>query len=100
MKPGGLLAVTSSPKAVASDSLYSATELNHVTIRVSDLKRSKEFYQQLLGLAVMKENAELCYLRSDKGFYVCGKRAKRRRRDSIISASGFQSLIATQRWRS
>jgi len=57
-----------SARASDSDSLYRATELNHVTIRVSDLKRSKGFYQHLLGLSVMKENAELCYLKSDRGF--------------------------------
>src|SRR5215470_6599821 len=62
------LLVASSARAVGSDSLYRASELNHVTIRVSDLNRSKEFYQHLLRLSVMKENAELCYLRSDKGF--------------------------------
>src|SRR5215472_4107979 len=62
------LLVPSLARAVDSDSLYRASELNHVTVRVSDLKRSKEFYQRLLGLSVMKENAELCYLRSDKGF--------------------------------
>lgn len=62
------LLVASSARAVESDSLYRASELNHVTIRVSNLKRSKEFYQHLLGLSIMKEDAELCYLRSDKGF--------------------------------
>jgi len=63
-----VLLVASSAKASDSHNLYGATELNHVTIRVSDLKRSKEFYQHLLGLAVMKEDNELCYLKSDRGF--------------------------------
>jgi catechol 2,3-dioxygenase-like lactoylglutathione lyase family enzyme len=62
------LVVASSAAAHGTDSLYAASELNHVTIRVSDLKRSKEFYQHLLGLSVMKENNELCYLKSEKGF--------------------------------
>jgi catechol 2,3-dioxygenase-like lactoylglutathione lyase family enzyme len=55
-------------EAKDSESLYRATELNHVTIRVSDLKRSKEFYQYVFGLSVMKEDAELCYLKSGRGF--------------------------------
>jgi catechol 2,3-dioxygenase-like lactoylglutathione lyase family enzyme len=63
-----VLLVASSAKASDSHNLYGATELNHVTIRVSELKRSKEFYQHLLGLAVMKEDNELCYLKSDRGF--------------------------------
>jgi catechol 2,3-dioxygenase-like lactoylglutathione lyase family enzyme len=50
------------------DSLYRATELNHVTIRVTNLKRSKEFYQHLLGLPVMQEDDQICYLKSGTGF--------------------------------
>jgi catechol 2,3-dioxygenase-like lactoylglutathione lyase family enzyme len=62
------LLVASSAAASDSESLYGATELNHVTIRVSDLKRSREFYQHLLGLSVMKQNNDLCYLKSNRGF--------------------------------
>jgi catechol 2,3-dioxygenase-like lactoylglutathione lyase family enzyme len=56
--------------AAASDlgSLYRAIELNHVTIRVTDLRRSKEFYQHLLGLSVMQEDDQICYLGSGTGF--------------------------------
>lgn len=60
--------VTSCAAASGSDSLYRATELNHVTLRVSDLKRSKEFYQHLFGLPVMQEDDQICYLRSGTGF--------------------------------
>lgn len=63
------LALLVASTAVASDSnsIYRATELNHVTIRVSDLKRSKEFYQHLLGLAVTKEDKHVCRLSSGRG---------------------------------
>jgi hypothetical protein len=50
-----VLLVASSANASDLHNLYGATELNHVTIRVSDL-------------AVMKEDNELCYLKSDRGF--------------------------------
>jgi lactoylglutathione lyase len=63
-----LVLLVGSAAAAADSSLHRAIELNHVTIRVSDLKRSKDFYQHLLGLSVMKEDNELCYLRSDRGF--------------------------------
>ncbi len=61
------LLVATSAVASDSDSVYRATELNHVTIRVSDLKRSKQFYQHLLGLTVTKEDKHVCRLSSGRG---------------------------------
>jgi len=63
-----LVLLVGSAAGAADSSLYRAVELNHVTIRVSDLKRSKDFYQRMLGLSLMKEDNELCYLRSARGF--------------------------------
>lgn len=62
------LLVASYAPASDFDSLYRATELNHVTIRVYNLKRSKAFYQHLLGLSVMQEDDQICYLNSGTGF--------------------------------
>jgi catechol 2,3-dioxygenase-like lactoylglutathione lyase family enzyme len=47
---------------------FRTLELNHVTLRVSDLDRSKKFYQTLLGLPVLKEEKDLCYLGTGRGF--------------------------------
>ncbi|HSB54349.1 MAG TPA: VOC family protein [Gemmatimonadales bacterium] len=47
---------------------FRTMELNHVTLRVSDLDRSKKFYQALLGLPVLKEDKDLCYLGTGRGF--------------------------------
>jgi len=39
---------------------FTGEMLNHVTLYVSDITRSKNFYQSLLGLTVRKEERDLC----------------------------------------
>jgi catechol 2,3-dioxygenase-like lactoylglutathione lyase family enzyme len=66
---GALAMLAASPSLVfGPSSLFRAAELNHVTLRSRDLARSKEFYQRLLGLRVVKEEKDLCYLDSGRGF--------------------------------
>jgi glyoxylase I family protein len=43
-------------------------ELNHVTLRVSDLGRSKQFYSKLLGLKLLNEDKDSCRLSLGRGF--------------------------------
>jgi catechol 2,3-dioxygenase-like lactoylglutathione lyase family enzyme len=66
----GALAMLAAPPSLASGSspLFRAVELNHATLRSQDLARSKEFCQRLLGLRVMQEEKDLCYLDSGRGF--------------------------------
>jgi len=62
---------------VATPSLGSATlpappfrcrELNHVTLRVKELGRSKQFYTNLLGLPLLFEDNDSCRLGLGRGF--------------------------------
>jgi glyoxylase I family protein len=48
-------------------------DLNHVTLRVKDLDRSKAFYQRLLGLPLIKEDSDVCYLDLGAGFLALWK---------------------------
>jgi len=66
----GALAMLAASPSLASgpSSPFHAVELNHATLRSRDLARSKEFYQRLLGLRVMKEEKDLCYLDFGRGF--------------------------------
>lgn len=43
-------AATAGTEAEAVDTGFAATMINHVSIQVSDLKRSQEFYQKVFGL--------------------------------------------------
>jgi Glyoxalase/Bleomycin resistance protein/Dioxygenase superfamily len=92
--------VASCATASYSGSLYRATELNHVTLRVRHLKRSKEFYQGLLGLPVMQEDDQLCYLRSGTGFLCLVQADEGMRNDSITYALVLEVLTVQLAWRS
>ena len=52
---GALMLAAAAPAApaVAAPSLFDGRVLNHVTIMVSDLERSRAFYERLLGVTVM-----------------------------------------------
>jgi glyoxylase I family protein len=54
--------------AATSGPPFRCRELNHVTLRVRDLGRSKRFYAQLLGLPVIVEDKDWCRLSLGRGF--------------------------------
>src|SRR5438132_14253603 len=60
---GALLLATAAPatSVEAADSLFDGRILNHVTIMVSDLERSRAFYERLVGATVMYERAGRLY---------------------------------------
>lgn len=43
-------------------SVFRGNGINHVALRVSDLERSREFYQKLFGLPVVRQNSSSCFL--------------------------------------
>jgi catechol 2,3-dioxygenase-like lactoylglutathione lyase family enzyme len=47
---------------------FHCRELNHVTLRVRDIGRSREFYSKLLGLQVLHEDKDSCKLSLGRGF--------------------------------
>jgi catechol 2,3-dioxygenase-like lactoylglutathione lyase family enzyme len=47
---------------------FRCRELNHVTLRVRELGRSKQFYSQLLGLPLLHEDSDSCRLSLGRGF--------------------------------
>jgi catechol 2,3-dioxygenase-like lactoylglutathione lyase family enzyme len=65
---GALVLFVSASRLRADSASFYSTELNHVTIRVRDLKESKQFYQELLGLTLIKEESEVCRLSTGQGF--------------------------------
>jgi catechol 2,3-dioxygenase-like lactoylglutathione lyase family enzyme len=44
-------------------STFVGTDLNHIALRVTDIGRSRDFYQKHLGLAVSSESRSSCFLR-------------------------------------
>lgn len=47
---------------------FRCRELNHVTLRVLDLRRSKQFYATRLGLPLLSEDKDTCRLSLGRGF--------------------------------
>jgi catechol 2,3-dioxygenase-like lactoylglutathione lyase family enzyme len=49
-------------------SVFRGNGVNHVALRVSDLERSREFYQKLFGLAVVRQTSGSCFLGLGENF--------------------------------
>ena len=65
----GLVALTAaSNTADAYASTFQGVGLNHLAIRVTNVERSRDFYQKLLGLPVIHEGQDNCFLGLGKNF--------------------------------
>jgi len=47
---------------------FQGREVNHIALRVTDVKRSRDFYQKHLGMPVVNESANNCFLGLGKNF--------------------------------
>jgi catechol 2,3-dioxygenase-like lactoylglutathione lyase family enzyme len=56
------------PAAAASESTFKGSGLNHVALRVADIPRTKKFYQELLGLPLIRESETSCFLKLGNDF--------------------------------
>ena len=56
------LPLTASP-ALAAESAFKGVGLNHIAVRVADIRRSREFYQRHLGLPLIREDETSCFLK-------------------------------------
>ena len=50
------------------DSVFQAVDVNHVALRVTDVDRSREFYQNLFGVGVISLSERSCFLRFGDNF--------------------------------
>ncbi|MFN8582659.1 MAG: VOC family protein [Gemmatimonadaceae bacterium] len=66
----GLIAIGAgggfTPRAPAP---FRARRLNHVSLGVTDVARSKAFYQRLLGAPIRDEGADFCEFRLENAFF-------------------------------
>jgi catechol 2,3-dioxygenase-like lactoylglutathione lyase family enzyme len=49
---------------------FQALGLNHIAVRVADVKRSRDFYQKHFGMPVLTESASNCFLGIGKDHFV------------------------------
>ena len=65
----GLGAVVAASYSVPADgSTFQGVALNHIAIRVTNVPRSRDFYQKHLGLPVIHESETNCFLGLGKNF--------------------------------
>ena len=65
---GALVAMGPVESAALRAPPFACRELNHVTLRVSNLGHSKQFYSKLLGLRLLNEDKDSCRLSLGRGF--------------------------------
>ncbi len=69
----GLVAAAAAGRALGAEgdappALFTATDINHVALSVTDVARAAAFYQKHLGLAPMSAGERSCFLRCGKDF--------------------------------
>ena len=65
----GLAALAAGGYAVpASGSTFQGMGLNHIAIRVSNVQRSRDFYEKVFGLPLIRESESSCFLGLGKNF--------------------------------
>jgi len=65
----GLAAIAAAaPAAAAASSPFKGVGLNHIALRATDVPRARDFYQKLLGLPVVRESQNDCFLGLGKNF--------------------------------
>jgi len=64
----GMATIAAPYPALVSGSTFQGVGLNHIAIRVSKVKRSRDFYEKLLGLPVLRESESNCFLGLGKNF--------------------------------
>ena len=56
------------PTAASAESPFKGVGLNHIAVRVTDIPRTKSFYQELLGLPLLSESDSSLFLKTGNEF--------------------------------
>src|SRR3984957_14264914 len=64
-----LAALVSGAEAAAKETELKAVSINHVTVRVPDLHRTSQFYQEFFGLPLKQQSAKIHILGVGKSFF-------------------------------
>ncbi len=64
----GLAALMMTAAPAPAESTFRGVGLNHIALRVTDIRRSREFYQKHLGFPLISESETSCFLRAGEEF--------------------------------
>jgi hypothetical protein len=59
---GLAVVATAASAAPASGSTFQGVAINHIALRATNIPRSRDFYQKLLGLPILQESEGNCFL--------------------------------------
>jgi catechol 2,3-dioxygenase-like lactoylglutathione lyase family enzyme len=86
-------------RAATAQASFQGRTLNHVSLGVTDLARSKNFYQRLLGVPVRDEGSDYCEFRLENAFFGLYKQPGVR--DGIdhvaIGVAGYNPAVALEK---
>ncbi len=63
-----VVASISQSAAAQASSTFEGVDVNHIALNVTDVKRSRDFYQKHLGLPVVRESSSSCFLGMGNNF--------------------------------
>lgn len=77
---------------------FKATDLNHIALSVTDVGRSRDFYERHLGLAVMTQGRTNCFMRcSETNFVALFKSDRPAMHHYCYSVAGYDPAQAVEK---
>ena len=92
---GGLLALVGSAP-VARGATFQGMGLNHVALSVTNVERSRDFYQEHFGLRVERESSTSCFLDLGDHFLALFRSAQPGLNHYCIAINGFDAGKAVE----
>jgi len=77
-----------------ASSIFRGTGVNHVALRVSDVDRSRDFYQSLFGLPVVRQSQNNCFLGIGENFLALFRGERPGMDHFCISIEGYEPAAA------
>ena len=96
---GGLVALAGSREATGA-STFQGVSLNHVALSVTDIGRSREFYQEHFGLPLVRESESSCFLDLGPHFLALFRSPSAGLNHYCIAIEGYDAAAAVETLRS
>jgi catechol 2,3-dioxygenase-like lactoylglutathione lyase family enzyme len=77
--------------APSAQPMFQGLGLNHIALRVTNIRRSRDFYQKHFGLPVLHEGEDNCFLGLGKNFLTLFKNEKPGLDHYCIAVQNFQA---------
>ncbi len=91
--------VSAAGVARAANSTFQGVGLNHIAIRVTNVQRSRDFYQKHFGLPVLHEAEDNCFLGLGKNFLTLFRNEKPGLDHFCIAIENFRADAVVEEFR-